>query len=78
MAATKVGIIFDSSTKAVRRIIIPDSDAQLGTPDGNSVVNPSKYHGTGEKMYVMSKTTYDLQTDLATLLATLSPILALL
>jgi len=69
MAITQVGIVYNSSTKEVLRIVVPDNDAQL---------DAVTWTGAGESFYKMSKATYDLQTTLTALRATLTPILSLL
>lgn len=62
MAATQVGIIYSTSLRTIRRVVIPDFDSQL---------NDSKITGTGEGIYKMPIATYNTSGGMAGLQAAL-------
>lgn len=56
MAATQVGIIYSTSLRTIRRVVIPSFDSEL---------NDSKITGTGEGIYKMPIDTYNSSGGLA-------------
>jgi hypothetical protein len=63
MAASLIGVIYDTATGAIRSVVVPDNDADL-----------SKHVGPGQSLVSVSKAQFPLETldDLSALVATVS------
>lgn len=57
MAATKYGVVYETSTGIIRRVIAPDNDGQLAA---------ANYCGPGESLAIMSGAA---PVDVATIIA---------
>jgi ABC-type proline/glycine betaine transport system permease subunit len=60
MTTTNIGIVYNSTTQQILRVIIPDTDAQLTT---------SNFCGPGESIYLMPVATYNGFTNYTAFIA---------